>query len=214
MDTPCQSDSDDLVFVVDDDVSVREAVRRLLESEGLAVRAFASAEDFLAAEQRSRASSCLVLDVSMPGLDGLELQRQLRTREDPPAIVFLTGRGDIPMSVQAIKDGAAEFFTKPFRPADLSRGVRDALSRQRRRRDERQKLNALRKRLQSLTPRERSVLQGVLEGLANKQIAGRFGTSEVTVKEQRAQVMRKMAATSAAELVRMGLWLGLVSFED
>jgi FixJ family two-component response regulator len=198
-----------IVFVVDDDDSVRESVCRLLRSADLTVEAFASAQDFLAAFSRREVPSCLVLDVFLPGLSGLGLQARLAEMPAQPAIVFLTGHGDIPMSVRAIKAGALEFFTKPFDPEKLLAGVRNAIERERRDLAERSRLTQLRKRHATLTAREREVMAGVLGGLANKQIAARFGTSEVTVKEQRARVMRKMSASSAADLVRMGLELGV-----
>lgn len=207
--TERDDDSAPMVFVIDDDDSVRESIGRLLASEGMKVESFASAHDFLAAFTRCEAPSCLVLDVFLPGLSGLGLQRVLSELESPPAIVFLTGRGDIPMSVRAIKAGACEFLTKPCDPAELLAGVRNAIERERHSLAERKKLATLRIRHRSLTAREREVMAGVVSGLANKQIAARFGTSEVTVKEQRASAMRKMAAGSAADLVRMAIELGV-----
>jgi FixJ family two-component response regulator len=212
--TPAPAADDDgapIVFVVDDEEPVRGALRRLLTSEGLAVQTFDSAQSFLAAFAATDAPSCLVLDICLPGLSGLALQQLLRSVEAPPAIVFLTGRGDIPTSVRAIKDGAFEFFTKPFLPADLVTGVKNALERERALGQARRQLSELERRYSALTPRERQVMAGVLAGQLNKQIAAEFGTREVTVKEQRAQVMRKMCAASAAELVCMGVQLGLVA---
>jgi FixJ family two-component response regulator len=212
--TSGDTDREPVVFVVEDDDSVRESLRRLLASEGLAVRTFANAHDFLAEFERCAAPSCLVLDVFLPGLSGLGLQSRLAEFEAPPAIVFLTGQGDISMSVRAIKSGAVEFLTKPFDPSDLLEAVRSAVERERRSLPQRRRLADLRRRHGSLTAREREVLAGVLAGLANKEIAARFGTSEVTVKEQRARLMRKMSASSAADLVRIGLDLGVVALGE
>lgn len=203
-----KSEVEPVVFVVDDDESVRESLCRLFSSEGFLVQAFHSAQAFLDAYQGSSTPSCLLLDVFLPDLSGLDLQKQLSRLDSPPAVVFLTGRGDIPMSVKAIKGGALEFFTKPFRPAELVAAVRDALENQHAVLRERADLAELKRRYRKLTPRERDVMAGVAAGLANKQIAANFGTSEATVKEQRAQLMRKMAATSAAQLVHMSIKLG------
>jgi FixJ family two-component response regulator len=201
------------VFVVDDDDSVRESLARLLRSESLEVACFASASAFLETfTQRSAVGpSCLVLDMFLPDFHGLAVQEKLRALEHPPAIVFLTGRGDIPMSVKAMKDGAVEFLTKPFQPGELVLAVKGALARERALFRERESLVELQRRHRSLTAREQAVMEGVLAGLLNKQIAAGFGTSELTVKEQRAQVMRKMSAGSLAELIRMGVRLGIVA---
>ena len=197
-----------VVFVVDDDSSVREALRRLITSVGLTVEVFPTAQAFLKA-LRPEAQGCLVLDVRLPGLSGLELQRELADTGAPLPIIFLTGHGDIPMSVRAMKAGAIEFLTKPFREQDLLDAIRQAIDRDRMARAERRELAELRRRYDALTPRERDVMSGIVTGLLNKQIAARLGTSEATVKEQRGQVMLKMEAGSLAELVRTAGRLGI-----
>jgi len=196
------------VFVVDDDTRVREGLGRLISSVGLQVEMFPSAQAFLRA-RRPDAAGCLVLDVRLPGLSGLDLQRELAETDTPLPIIFLTGHGDIPMSVRAMKAGAVEFLTKPFREQELLDAIREAIARDARARGERQELSELRSRFASLTPRERDVLKGIVAGLLNKQIAGELGTSEVTVKEQRGHVMQKMKAGSVAELVRFASRLGM-----
>ena len=197
-----------VVFVVDDDSSVRDSLRRLISSVGFMVEVFPNAQTFLRA-RRPDAPGCLVLDVRLPGLSGLDLQRELAETDAALPIIFLTGHGDIPMSVRAMKAGAVEFLTKPFREQDLLDAIRGAIERDRAMRAERQERTELRGRYASLTPRERDVLVRIVAGLLNKQIAGELGTSEATVKEQRAHVMAKMQAGSVAELVRFAARLGI-----
>jgi FixJ family two-component response regulator len=200
-----------IVFVVDDDRSVRDALRRLITSVGMTVEVFPTAQAFLSA-LRGDAPGCLVLDVRLPGLSGLDLQRELANTHAPLPIIFLTGHGDIPMSVQAMKAGAVEFLTKPFRGQELLDAIRHAIDRDRVARVERQELADLRRRYDALTPRERDVMAGVVAGLLNKQIAAEFGTTEATVKEQRGQVVLKMQAGSLAELVRSAGRLGIAPY--
>jgi FixJ family two-component response regulator len=197
-----------VVFVVDDDAAIRNSLRRLITSVGFKVELFSSAREFVGA-RRPDAPACLILDVRLPGPSGLDLQRELADTDAELPIIFLTGHGDIPMSVRAMKAGAVEFLTKPFRPQDLLDAIRNAIDRDRTARAERHERIELRRRYASLTPRERDVLACIVAGLLNKQIAGELGTSEATVKEQRAHVMAKMQAGSVAQLVHFASRLGI-----
>ena len=194
--------SDAMVFVIDDDESIREALHSLIRSVGLRVATFPSAQEFLQSE-RPNVPACLILDVRMPGLSGLDLQRDLTEANIHIPIIFVTGHGDIPMSVRAMKAGAVEFLTKPFRDQDLLDAIQQALDRDRRARSQQADSADLRNRFHSLTPRETEVFELVVKGLLNKQIALQLGTSEITIKLHRRQVMEKMQADSLADLVRM-----------
>jgi RNA polymerase sigma factor (sigma-70 family) len=191
-----------VVFVVDDDPSVRSSLKFLLSSMGLQVEGFDSAETFLQRKPPD-VPSCLVLDVRLRGLSGLDFQRELAVRNIRIPIVFVTGHGDIPMSVRAMKAGAIEFLTKPYRDQDLLDAVRIALERDRARREQEKDLTDLQQRFDSLTPREQEVISKVVSGMLNKQIAGELGTTENTVKVHRGRAMEKMNAQSFADLVRM-----------
>jgi FixJ family two-component response regulator len=196
------------VFIVDDDGSIRDSVGSLIRSVGLDVRLFGSAQEFLGTPEPD-VPACVVLDVRLPGLSGLDCQRQLAEAGFRVPIVFISAHGDIPMSVRAMKDGAMDFIIKPFRDQDLLDAVQHALERDRRRREDERETAGLRERLASLTVREREVLEWVIGGRLNKQIAGALGTSEITVKVHRGHVMRKMLADSVADLVRMAGRLGI-----
>jgi RNA polymerase sigma factor (sigma-70 family) len=191
-----------VVFVVDDDPSVRSSLKFLLSTVGLRVESFDSADTFLH-KKSPDAPSCLVLDVRLPGLSGLDFQRELAAKNIRIPIVFLTGHGDIPMSVRAMKAGAVEFLTKPFRDQDLLDAVRIALERDRARREQEKEVMILQRRFDSLTSREQEVISMVVSGILNKQIADQLGTAESTVKVQRSRAMEKMRAESLVDLVRM-----------
>jgi len=197
-----KSGTSPVVFVVDDDASVRESLKELLESVGLRAEVFDSADAFLASRIPDVAS-CLVLDVRLPGRSGLEFQTELTKAGTPLPIIFITGHGDIPMSVRAMKSGAVEFLTKPFRDQDLLEAIRTAIERDRARREHESSIAALKMRFASLTAREKEVIGYVSAGFVNKQIAAEMGISEVTVKVHRRNIMQKMNARSLAELVRM-----------
>jgi FixJ family two-component response regulator len=202
------TETDAVVFVVDDDASMRESLKNLIRSVGLRAELFASAQEFLRSK-RPDVPGCLVLDVRLPGLSGLDLQRRTSQAGLEIPIIFITGHGDIPMTVRAMKAGAVEFLTKPFRDQDLLDAIQQALERDRKARDQRADIEELRSRFASLTPREREVMVRVVAGLLNKQIGAELGSSETTVKIHRHQVMEKMGAGSLAELVRMADRLGI-----
>jgi FixJ family two-component response regulator len=198
-----------IVFVVDDDVSVRESLEGLIRTAGWQPETFASAQEFLS-RRRPTVPCCLVLDVTLPGLSGLDLQPQLAERTDMP-IIFITGHGDVPMTVQAMKAGAVEFLTKPFGDDVLLKAIRNALERSQAALAHEADMRTLRDCLASLTRREREVMALVISGLLNKQVGGELGISEITVKAHRGQVMRKMKADSLPDLVTMAARLGLSS---
>ena len=195
-------EADPIVFVVDDDPLIRDGLRSLIKSVGLHVETFGSSREFML-RRPTDAPACLLLDVRLPGLSGLDLQRELNESNFQIPIIFMTGHGDIPMSVRAMKNGAQEFLTKPVRGQDLLDAVQQAIARDRAARRERAKLADLRARFDSLTPREREVLDLIVAGLLNKQIAGELNIGEVTIKTHRAHIMQKTQAESLAHLVRM-----------
>lgn len=202
--------SNAVVAIVDDDPSVREGLQSLIRSAGLRVETFASAQEFLA-HPRAEAPSCLILDLQLPGLSGLDLQKRMAEVELEIPIVFLTGHGNIPASVQAMKAGAVEFLTKPVDEQELLQAIQEAVERDRRTRQQHEEMRELRERYQSLTPREQEIMQQVVSGLLNKQIAAELNITEYTVKIHRGHVMRKMQAESLADLVRMAESLGIHS---
>jgi FixJ family two-component response regulator len=199
-----------IVFVVDDDVSVRESLDLLIQNEGWQPKTFASAQEFLD-WPRAVVPSCLVLDVALPGLDGLELQKRVAVERTDMPIIFITGYGDVPKTVQAMKRGAVEFLTKPFSDKALLSAIRQALERSHVALDREMGLRNLRNCYEALTPRERQVMTLVVSGLLNKQVGGELGISEITVKAHRGQVMQKMKAESLADLVKMAARLNLTS---
>ena len=205
-------ESEAIVYVIDDDAQTRDALKNLMRSVGLQVEVFASAQDFLRSK-RPDVPACLVLDVRLRGLSGLDLQKHMAEAKIEVPIIFITGYGDIPMTVQAMKAGAVEFLTKPFRNQELLDAIQQALERDRTTRDQRAKNDELYDRYDSLTPREREVMTLVVAGLLNKQIAGELGTSETTVKNHRHQIMEKMGADSLAELVKMAYNLGITTLK-
>jgi FixJ family two-component response regulator len=199
---PQSRESDAVIAIVDDDPSVREGLSSLIRSAGLQVETFASAQEFLA-RPGAEAPSCLVLDLQLPGLSGLDLQRRMAEVGPEIPIVFLTGHGNIPASVQAMKAGAVEFLTKPFDEHDLLQAIQEAVERDRQNRQQRAEMRELQSRYESLTAREQEVMQQVVSGLLNKQIAAELNITEYTIKIHRGRVMRKMHAESLADLVRM-----------
>jgi RNA polymerase sigma factor (sigma-70 family) len=207
------TERDQVVFVIDDDPSVRAAIKRLLGAVGQSCEMFESGREFLESRLPD-VPSCVILDVRLPGLSGLDLQRKMAELSIHIPIIFVTGHGDIPMSVQAIKAGAVEFLTKPFRDQDLLDAISQAIERDRAGRRERTEMAELREHLDSLTPREHEVMTQVVAGLLNKQVAAHLGISEKTIKVHRHQVMQKMRAESLAELVRMADKLGISPHRD
>jgi len=207
------TDIEPIVFIVDDDPSVRRSTERLIRAAGLKVQTFSSARDFLNHPQ-PKGPACLVLDVRMPGLSGIDLQRELTQSGIHVPIIFITAHGDIPMTVRAMKAGAVEFLTKPFRSGTLLDAIRAAIERDRSAQKERSETAELRERYQQLTPREREVMTLVASGLLNKQVAGELATTERTIKFHRGHIMQKMRAESLADLVRMAERLAVRSQEQ
>jgi len=203
-----KSQQQPIVFVVDDDISVRESLELLIQFAGWQPEIFASAEDFLA-HPRTATPSCLVLDVSLPDLNGLELQKLIASERTDMPIIFITGHGDVPMSVQAMKAGAVEFLTKPFDDEILLSAIRHAIERSAAVLEDQAELTTLRSSFESLTPRERDIMLLVVAGMLNKQIGVQLGISEITVKAHRGKVMQKMKADSLADLVKTAVRLGL-----
>jgi FixJ family two-component response regulator len=208
MSAAAESQQKPIVFVVDDDVSVRESLDLLIKFAGWQSETFASAVDFLA-RSRTTTPSCLVLDVSLPDLDGLELQKLIASERTDMPIIFITGHGDVPMTVQAMKAGAVEFLTKPFDDEVLLSAIRHAIKRSAAALDEEAEISGLRSNYESLTPRERDVMRCVVAGMLNKQIGMKLGISEITVKAHRGKMMQKMKAESLADLVKTAVRLGL-----
>jgi RNA polymerase sigma factor (sigma-70 family) len=196
-------ESASMVYVVDDDPSVRSAIKRLLESVGLQVELFGSAQEFVPGKTRPNVPSCLVVDIRLPGISGLDFQQELAKANVHIPIIFITGHGDVPMSVRAMKSGAVEFLTKPFRDQDLLDAIQLGLEKDRARRQREAEIAVLQERFESLTQREREVITMVVAGKLNKQIAAEIGTTENTVKVHRSRAMEKMQAQSLADLVRM-----------
>jgi FixJ family two-component response regulator len=199
-----------IIFVVDDDMLMRKALSTLIRSAGFNVVLFSSAAEFLA-QKSPEAPACLVLDVNLPDMSGMELQQELAQKHNNIPIIFITGHGDIPMSVRAMKAGAVEFLPKPFRDQDLLDAIQQAVKRDAKALEQRSEVAKLQSRYELLTPREREVMGLVIRGMLNKQIAGQLGAAEITIKVRRGQVMQKMQAESLADLIRMAGRLGLVN---
>jgi FixJ family two-component response regulator len=208
--SPAVSEPGPTVFIVDDDVSVREALEALVAAAGFVPKVFASAEEFLSRPPQ-RSPSCVILDLNLPDTDGLEVQKRLSATQAEVPVIFLTGHGDIPSTVRAMKAGAAEFLTKPFRPEALLSVIESAIERSRAGAAQQAEMQLLRQGFESLSPREHDVLKLVVAGFLNKQVGAELGISEITVKAHRGRVMRKMKAKSLAELVRISARLGLAT---